>query len=124
MELKIEKGDKRKFIITSLVLLFCLFIYSMLKVAVRTVSQVPDSVIGQLYFDEKITISYYFQNEKDGIVTVYLDEGNRESHPFVYTQLSEQEMLINYQDEELDFYILKGAILDKTNHLLLRLYEE
>lgn len=121
MELKIEKGDKRKFIITSLVLLFCLFVYSMFKVAVRTVSQMPDNVVGQLYFDEKITISYYFQNEKDGIVTVYLD--NRESHPFVYTQLSEQEMLINYQDEELEFYILNDAILDKTHHVLLRLYE-
>lgn len=122
--IKIEKGDKRRFIISSLVLLFCLFIYSMMKVAVRTVSKAPDDVIGQLYIDDEITISYFFQNEKDGIVTRYLDEGRRESYPFIYCLVSEQEMLINYQDEELEFYILEKALLDKTNHVLLRLYEE
>lgn len=95
-----------------------------MKVAVRTVSKAPDSVIGQLYFDDEITISYYFHNEKDGIVTRYLDDGQRQSYPFVYSQISEQEMIINYQDEELEFYILENALLDKTNHVLLRLYEE
>lgn len=122
--IKIEKGDKRKFIISSLVLLFCLFIYSMMKVAVRTVSKTPDNVIGQLYLDDEMTISYFFQNEKDGIVTQYLDEGQRKSYPFVYSQISEQEMLISYEEEELEFYILNNALLDKTNHVLLRLYEE
>ena len=121
---KVEKGDKRKFIITSLVLLFCLFIYSMMKVAVRTVSKAPDSIIGQLYFDDEITISYYFHNEKDGIVTRYLDEGERESYPFVYSYVSEQELLVCYNEEELEFYILKGALIDKTNHVFLRIYEE
>lgn len=122
--IKIEKGDKRRFIVSSLVLLFCVFIYSTMKVAIRTVSKAPDDVIGQLYIDEDITISYFFQNEKDGIVTRYLDEGRRESYPFIYSLVSEQEMLISYQDEELEFYILESALLDKTNHVLLRLYEE
>lgn len=121
---KIEKGDKRRFIITSLILLFCLFIYSTMKFAIRTVSLDPDDIIGQLYFDEEITISYYFQNEQDGIVTHYLKEGQRSSYPFIYTRVSEQEMLISYQDKELEFYILNKALLDKTNHVLLRLYEE
>lgn len=121
--MKTERKEKVHFFLTLSFLVLIILALSLFKRAFQAVTPDDYEVIGNLYFDDDITISYLFKDEKEGVVTLY-QENNQEAYIFTYVYLSKQKLEIHYQEEQLEFFILKDALLDKTHHVYLRLYEE
>ncbi len=122
--MKIERNDKLKFFLNLAIIILCLFVFSFFKNAFGLASTSINTLVDKSFFDDDLTISYYFNSENSGIVSFYEEEKMTDSFIFNYTLINDQEFEVNINDELVEFYILNDAILDKTNHKLLFLYEE
>ncbi|MCH5179900.1 MAG: hypothetical protein J1F32_01645 [Erysipelotrichales bacterium] len=129
--IKFDKGEKLKFFLRLLLVVFILIILFILKNAYQYSMSIIDadmSVLGKTFFTDDIRMIYEFDSEHDFLGTYYQYEFddeeniiNREIYYYTYEIDSENYLInvdfLNPELEDTQLYFVKDGLLDITNNI-------